>query len=493
MNSELDPTNLDAQLRSAADDVRAGLGDVEPPAFQPPSPAGGRVAIAALAVIAVIALGGGWLLARNQDPTPTRIDVTDTTLDSTAPTDVPSTAVPSTAVPSTGIPATSTPIATDPVALQSGLVDASDLPVSDMEQPSREEFAIEPDTGVSIRRLTDSANGVATQPVWSRTQTYNADGSLLLFYRTRDGDTPSAHIVIDVLTGELVTELNLDGRSDIENVSWDPLAPNVLVFQRGNELVDVDVRSGEMTIRAVFRECSSIGNGDSAGSTMSSTGLMGLVCDLADGGMQWLAFDRPESEMITGDSATVDAAPIPSVSGEFVAVLDNQKILVFDSSLDLLDTVAIEASSFTMAQDRTGNDVLVAAVYGGATPEGTVVIVTLATGAVDVIVGPDSGYPYPPTGTRLSTAATDAPHLVAIATTVESSDGGVLENEIMLLEIDGADSVLHRLAHHRSSGGDIGSWPGTTMVAVNPDGSSILFSSDWGTGAIDTYEIDRTR
>ncbi len=460
--------SIDDQLRSAAADVRSGLDGVEAPAFRPPSPVGSRVAL--VAAVALI-LGGGWWLTRPDDQT-TNVDVavddTVTTASTKDPTE-----------PTLG-----------PVV--AGNITAESVAASSMQRPDLGTFSLEPDFGTSIRRLTDSAPGEVIQPVWARTQAFNADGSLILLYRTGDGTGPKGHVVIDAKTGALVTELDLAGRSDIENVSWHSVDPNVLTFQRSNELVDIDVRTNEITVRVVFALCENIGNGSVAGSTASGTSVVGLLCSRTDGLNQWYAFDRSNNSTIVGAIATIDAAPIPLVSRSGFVVVGDTTIVVLDDALEPIDSIAVEASSFTVAQDRSGNDVVVATVFGGPTEPGTALVVTLATGAVDVIVGEATGYPYPPGGTQLSTAATDAPYLVAISTNAASS-GGVLENEIMLLDIDGADSVLSRLSHHRSSGADVGSWPGDSMVAVSPDGSRVLFSSDWGTGGIDTFVIDLTR
>lgn len=459
--------NLDDQLRSAATDVRSELASATPPPFQPPSPVGSRVAMLALVALVV---GGGWWLVRPDDAadpvdTDVAVPAPDTTLDTVDPQPF------------------------DPMeVIIVGVSNADAVPTSSMEQPGLDLPSSEPDFGTSIQRLTDTPENTAFQPVYSGTQTYNADGTLLLLYQTGEGDVPKGHVVVDATTGELITEPNLEGRSDIENISWDPLDPDVLIFQRGNELVYLNARTNEVDGTAEFSGCTSIGNGSSPGSTINDSGTIGFLCALADGTSQWFAFNRTESLTITGPVATIAAAPVPSISGDFFAVAGDEVVIVFDEGLQVVRTVDVEASSFTMAQDRNGKDVLVATVFGGPTASGTVVVVDLESGSVDVIIGPDTGYPYPPSGTQLSTAATSAPFRVAISTNAPDSDG-VLVNEIMLLDLDGADSTLSRLAHHRYDGQPVGTWPSDSMVALSHDGTTVLFSSNWGTNAIDTYKI----
>lgn len=459
--------NLDDQLRSAATDVRSELSSATPPPFEPPSPAGARVAL--LALVALVVGGGWWLVRPGDEADPVEFDVAvpapDTTLDTseTPPLDA------------TGV-------------IVAGVSTADDVSTSAMDQPGLDQPSNEPDFDTNIQRLTNAPANTAFQPVYSGTQTYNADSSLLLLYQTGEGDVPKGHVVVDAATFEVIAEPDLEGRSDIENISWDPLDPDVLIFQRANELVYLNARTNEVDDTASFSDCTSIGNGSSPGSTINSSGTVGFLCALPDGTSQWHAFNRLDNRTLVGDIATIEAAPVPSISGDFFAVAGEQQVIVFDEALQIVRTVDIEASSFTMAQDRNGKDVLVATVFGGPTASGTIVVVDIESGSVDVIIGPDTGYPYPPSGTQLSTAATSAPFQVAIATNAPDADG-VLVNEIMLLDLDGANSTLSRLAHHRNDGQPVGTWPSDSMVAISHDGTSVLFSSNWGTNAIDTYEI----
>lgn len=469
-----DRNHIDDRLRRAADDVRLGLGDVEPPPFEPPSPSGSRLAL--VAAVAALVIGGWWLTRPGSEPSPVDVAVDDSVTTSLEPT---------------GDDMTESATDEPPGVIDAGITSSEEVPTTPMDRPDLDAVATEPDFGSTIRRLTDSPARSVTQPVFARTQTFNADGSLMLLYRTGEGVDPG-HVVVDGETGALVAELDLAGRSDIENVSWDPLDANTLIFQRDNTLVDVDVLSGEEGARAEFSGCATIDSGTSPGSFVSSTGVAGFLCELTTGGTQWLGFDRTSNTTIVGELATVDAAPIPSTSGDYFVVPGDQQLLVFDAALDPVRIVEIEASSFTMAQDRSGHDVVVATVFGGPTAEGTAVLVDLETGDTRVLVGPDTGYPYPPSGTQLSTASTDAPFRVAIVTNVVD-DSGVLVNEIMLLDLDGADSTLSRLAHHRNDGLPVGDWPSTSMVGLDPSGSRIVFSSNWGTGAIDTFVIELDR
>ena len=361
------------------------------------------------------------------------------------------------------------------------------LATSALDRPAFGATVIEPDTGVEVRRITESQPAEAIQPVFAATQTFNADGSLLLLYRTGGGRV--GHVVIDAVTGVEVNQLDLADSSDIENIAWDAIEPERLRYQRANEVVTVDVRSGSEESMAIDA-CERVDNGRSNRSTTSGTALLGLVCHRSDGSTSWIVVDTSTDQVVAERPSEIAEPPVALVSGNGFVVVDVDRVIHLDPELQTLGEIPIEASSWAVATDSDGSDLLVATVFGGPTEVGSVVVVDLATAEVRTIVGPETGYPYPPSGTQLSTAATGQPQLVAITT--NDSAGGVLANEVMLLRLDGDGSSLIRLAHHRSSGTDVGDWPGHSMVAISPDGSTVLFSSDWGTDAIDTYAIDLT-
>ncbi len=461
--------NLDDQLRSAANDVRSELASATPPPFESPSPIGSRITLLALVVLVI---GGGWWLFQ-----PSSEPVTDVAVDTTI----------------TGQLNEDSSGLQTPATASAGVVGFGELATSPMAQPEAGTFSIEPDTGVAIRLL--AAGGGVLQPVYSRTQSYNADGTLVLLYRTRDTDAETGHVIVDAQTGAVVAEPDLSAASDIENISWDATDPNRLYFTRGNDLLafDIDTDATEIVVNSscgldeALEGAGSLDNGSLTGSTTSGTDLIGLLCRRDDGVATWAARDIPANTLFDGGEARIDAAPVPLISGDGYVVVGDDEVLVLDRTLDVVRSISMEASAFTVAQDTDGTDVLVATVYGGPTAVGTVVIADVESGSTRVVVGPDTGAPYPPRGTQLSTAATDRPNLIAISTF--SDETGPLANEIMLLELNGDASVLRRLAHHRAVDTRVDGWPSTPTVAISPDGSRVLFSSNWGTSGIATYEI----
>lgn len=457
--------NLDDQLRSAASDVRSQFASTAPPPFEPPTPVGSRLAL--LALVAFVVGGGWWLVRPNSETVPTIDMTTEITIEQPTIEEDPTAPTPS-------------------ADASTGIIGLAPLSTSPMDEPGLDAFVAEPDTGVALRQLVDAAPGAVVQPVFSRTQSYNADGTLVLLYRTRDPLISAGHLIVDAETGEIIAEPDLSAASDIENVSWDSTNPKRLFFTRGADVMSYDVTTG-VTQVAVATDCESLDLGDTAGSTSSGSPLLGLLCQRPGQSAVWAAANLQTGALQTGAEATNGAAPFPTVSGTSFIAVDDSDVIVLDESLAVVRSIAIEASSFTVAQDADGSDVLVATVYGGPTAPGSVVVIDLATGSTRVVVGPETGAPYPPRGTQLSTAATDRPSVVALSTF--SDETGPLANEIMLLELNGVDSELRRLAHHRMVDNRDDGWPSAPMIAISPDGSRVLFSSNWGTDTIATYEI----
>ncbi|MFT8131004.1 hypothetical protein, partial [Salmonella enterica] len=84
---------------------------------------------------------------------------------------------------------------------------------------------------------------------------------------------------------------------------------------------------------------------------------------------------------------------------------------------------------------------------------------------------------YPGTDTHISGHAFRAPGWVAV-----SSVGW---GELLLANVD--TGTVCRVGHHRSPSGDYWQEP---HVNISPTGTRLLFGSDWGSGAVDSYVVE---
>jgi hypothetical protein len=121
---------------------------------------------------------------------------------------------------------------------------------------------------------------------------------------------------------------------------------------------------------------------------------------------------------------------------------------------------------------------------------GTLVSYALSTGERKVIIGPSTGYPYPPSGTHISALATGNPGWVAASIVGDPSGANALYQEIVLANTDTA--TVCRIGHHRSFAGE-GAWGywAEPHNVLSPSGTRVLFGSDWGNGSsVDTYAVE---
>jgi hypothetical protein len=141
-----------------------------------------------------------------------------------------------------------------------------------------------------------------------------------------------------------------------------------------------------------------------------------------------------------------------------------------------------------MTMLANGQDIWASVQFDGY--EGTLLTENLNTGELKTVIGPATGYPYPPTGTHVSGHAFKAPGWVAVSVTGDPRGQRLLDQELLLANLN--NGVICRVAHHRSAGSDgpNGYWA-EPHVNISPSGTRMIFGSDWGGGStVDTYVVE---
>ena len=153
-----------------------------------------------------------------------------------------------------------------------------------------------------------------------------------------------------------------------------------------------------------------------------------------------------------------------SQSGEFV-VMDNnsdtQAVQIRDRNLTLLRTLSYTQAHADLGYDAAGNEAYVSACH--------IRMARLDTGAVTNMVGEPS--PYYICG-HISTRGYKRP-------------GWGLEsygNEIFAFKLDNS-SIVERFAQTRTTG----AYDSSPKGVISPDGSKVMWNSDWGSGSIYAY------
>ena len=128
---------------------------------------------------------------------------------------------------------------------------------------------------------------------------------------------------------------------------------------------------------------------------------------------------------------------------------------------------------------------MIARLDGGSGAEGQA-----GGAAVEVIVGPDTGYPFPRSGTQVAANSRNGLLVSASPLPVEVQEGGpieVFDGEVVIADLRVSPPTVQRLAHSRNFAAEAFS---ETVVATSPSGRFVAFASDWGGDATDTYIID---
>ncbi len=374
-------------------------------------------------------------------------------------------------------------------------------PLVALAQPRPGETYRDPAFSTQVTRLTaaspqDGENAVI-KPMYSTMPAWNADESLLLLWHRGRGH--------ELWTGDrpyrMLRTLGLRSPSDIEQVLWDPTDPSLLYYPSNLNaeplLIEHRVSSSADSWRVLhdFRlpppNCPvDWGKLLRLGSDPQWMGwgprkLVGLQC-----GETKFLYSVTQDAVVAVGHAQTQNAPIASPS-EKLAYLDGYVFdLLFKPQRALAMANRYEHSS--LGRSANGYDVLSAVAFDGS-EVGTLVTHRLDTGEHHVVIGPPTGYPYPPSSTHLSAVGQKAPGWVAIGIVGTHTGQTLLDNEIVLANVD--TGAVCRVAHARTFAGSTsdGRWGYWSEIhpVLSPTATRILFGSDWMNGpTVDSYVVD---
>lgn len=356
----------------------------------------------------------------------------------------------------------------------------------------------DPKFGTTIRRVTDvkndgRGNNNVLKTVYSTISAWNADESYLFVYRT-DGDA-ATHELYNGKTYQFLRKLDDINPVDLEQVYWDTNDPDILYYanRTNNNLYryHVSTRASEL-IRNFNTQCGTLelhGGSDPLFNAWDSK-KFGFACtpngvlfsyDLASN-----AIGLPLAGMAL-DYGAPQAAPSGTrfLLNENNGNSDGRTATVRDADMKVLRYLDLASGnehgglSLLSNGDDTWNAVAFDTGPAGS-GIGTLVQHNMATGAARVIVGPDRGYPYPPSGTHVGSTAFHRTGLVAVSIKDDLQGDSLLDNELLLVDTDPATNPagsVCRVGHHRTVSDDYWAEP---HPAISPSGTRILFSSSWG-------------
>lgn len=346
--------------------------------------------------------------------------------------------------------------------------DLTNRPLSPRSRPALGEAIVDPAFGATIRRI--SAGAV---PMYSTVSAWNADESLLILYAPGKG-----HALFDGRSYAALGSLPI-APNDLEQVYWHTEDPNVLYFTQGTALRRHLVAEGVTETVRDFAFCKhEVGAGGDPFFTSFDSGLIGLAC----GDTHFLY--RIDTDTVTGmqNAPSRDLAPQASPSGAR-AYWEGD---VVGTDLSVQRTLPLDNpyEHASMGITSQGRDVYLSVVFDGD-PVGSLVSFDMLTGAPKVIIGPETGYPYPPGGTHVSGLAYRNPGWAWLSIVGKGDGASLLNGELVVANFE--TGAVCRAGHHRSTGEDYFAEP---HVVASPSGTRAVFGSDWGGGSIDGYVIE---
>ncbi len=375
-----------------------------------------------------------------------------------------------------------------------GLVtDKKPRSINPLAKPDFGQLVIDPAFGTRIRRLTNAPAGGIVTPMYSTVQAWNADESLFILYHTGSGK--AGHSLYDGKTYRYLKELDIHP-ADLEQVYWHHSDPDVLFYVDNDfggkkAMIRYHVSNGRGEAIHYF-SCSGMIFADSHGFTSWDSRILGLICRENNKKRFIFSYDLGTNTESPHKPTTTDTAPLAAPSGTLF-YHDGKVLDRYMNERQALE-VGNPNEHASLGRLPNGHDTYNEVSFDGRY-KGSLITHDMTDGTVHVVVGPDTGFPYPPSGTHVSALAYERPGWVAISSVGEPGperQAGVLEQELYLANADPANPVVCRVAHHRSWGreGHMDYWA-EPHVVISPSGSRLLFGSDWGGGpSVDTYVVE---
>jgi len=413
-----------------------------------------------------------------------------------------------------------------PAAMCEGSVThAERVNIPAVAKPPFMKYYKDPAFGSRMIRISNGAFGDVFKPPYSTMQAWNADESLILLYRSGNGN--AYHLLLDGHTYQPVKKLPILP-SDLEEIFWSHSDPDIFFYvskrsTHYGHFVKYNVRTDKITRIAHFPElCGERGlptSGKDVQMQSIDDDLFGFRCRLpkSDDYIMFsyrISTDKYNMQKIgKGTKWRPWTAPMPGPSGK--------RFWYQGTTLNLdMETVEIKHDMYkygehaNIGRTYNGQDAIFQTVFdpspNGCNGDlwkgiGHLVEHNLETGVCRPIISEAQGYPYTTGSTHVSAQAYHRPGWVAMSSIghkeqfeffTNKRKAPALLSEIYLADTHPQTGKTCRLAHHRSYGknatqGGYPSYFGEPHATISPSGTRILFGSDWyDSGSVDSFIIE---
>jgi hypothetical protein len=379
------------------------------------------------------------------------------------------------------------------------ITDKDPHPMTALAKPALGATVIDGEFGTQIRRITAVAGtgaNAAIVPMYTTISAWNADESLLILYNVNGG----GHQLYNGKTYQSIRALDINP-ADIEQVYWDTTDPDILYYVDNQEFIRYHVTAGTQDKMHSFSGLcgsSSVSNGDDPMFTSWDSHRLGLYC-----GNQMFIYDS-STDTVLGPRAVSGEPPAQVAPSGTLTYLEAGSGEVLDTSFNLALSFGLQVpdNHASLGRLANGHDTWNGMVYDDGNDDaksnvGILVTWDMTNGTGGAVIGPKTGWPYPPAG-HVSAMAYKQPGWIFVsAIPGDSSDTAGLQGKTLLalenLIADTNTGAVCRVGRHRSWGKNnavLGYWAEAHTVP-SPSGTRAVFASDWGNGtSVDSYVLE---
>jgi hypothetical protein len=379
------------------------------------------------------------------------------------------------------------------------VADLQPHPMTALAKPALGATAMDAQFGTTFRRITAVAGtgaSAAIVPMYTTISAWNADESRLILYAVGGG-----HQLYDGKTYQLIKPLAINP-ADVEQVYWDTSDPDLLYYTDGQAFIRYHVGSGAKDKLHDFGSLcggSAPTNGGDPMFTSWDSHRLGLTC-----GTKMFIYDSA-TDTVLGPAAVTGTPPAQVAPSGTLAFLEAGTGQILDTTLAVIRSLGLQApdNHASLGQLASGHDTWNGTVYDDGNDDANSNVGVLATwdltnGTGGAIIGPKTGYPYPPDA-HVSAMAYRQPGWVFVSTYfVNRFDGtgtaptpGLLDLENLIADTN--TGKVCRVGRHRSWGkaNAILNYWAEAHTVPSPRGTRAVFASDWGGGAsVDSYVLE---
>jgi len=382
------------------------------------------------------------------------------------------------------------------------IVDRDAHPMTALAKPALGATATDAQFGTKLRRITAVTGSGADAfivPMYTTISAWNADESRLILY----AGGGVGHQLYDGKTYQLIRRLDINP-ADLEQVYWDTSDPDVFYYTDDQAFIRYHVASDRKeTLHDFTSLCGSSApsNGSDPMFTSWDSRRLGLTC-----GQKMFIYDWSTDTVLgpapTPANGTPPAQVAPSGILSFLEAGTGQ---ILDPTFAVVRSLGLQApdNHASLGRLANGHDTWNGTVYDDGNDDASSNVGVLATwdltdGTGGAIIGPKTGYPYPPDA-HVSAMAYRQPGWIFVSTYfVNGFDGtgmaptpGLLDLENLIADTN--TGKVCRVGRHRSWGkanATLGYWAEAHTVP-SPSGTRAVFASDWGGGStVDSYVLE---